>query len=324
MPLTSSWLIAVALVATVAVAVGTVLVWRRPGRWWLPGRVVTLVLCEALVLASVGLMVNRHLDLYPSWSSLFGAVRPEREGRVRQPALSSFLAARAAQGERDGVVFAWHPPGEAGWHLPEAPLAYVPPAYFRQPADSFPVVLALAPPGGAVPARPGWDRLVRSGRAPAVVILVRIAYASPGALGTGLADGLEHDLRVTAHGWAVVGVGGADALALAMVNHSPGRYSTVAVVTDRTGPPSPTLVRAEQALPAGVSRLVEARLTAALAWVYPLLPAALGPPAMLKPIPPGELQRARPTPTTPYPSTGSRVFLSPQRRPRWPPTAAPR
>jgi hypothetical protein len=113
----------------------TVRGWRLPGRKRLPLRIAGLVAIEVLLIAEIGLVVNRQECFYPSWRALGGA-----ENVVVAPA--------AAAGRLDGELDAdgtitWSPPEAAAWHLAAAPLLVTASEYGAHADRAFPVVLAL-------------------------------------------------------------------------------------------------------------------------------------------------------------------------------------
>jgi hypothetical protein len=310
--LTGLPLLVLSVLVAVNLFVATVVVWSRGGRWRPAIRLVAILACEAVTLWVVGLAVNRSLDLYPSWSALLGNV-PAAVNAQTQPAtnLERWLSGKAAQGEREGVAFDWNPPGESGWHLSARPSVYVPPSYFHDKTARFPVVVVVAPKN-ATPARAGWfdhktGPLVRATverSAPAVVVFVR-ADGPEGVtkLATTIPARLEKDLRVTLGGWALIGVGGANAPALDVMAAQAGRrYRGVALLADGSQPLQETVVSRARKLPAGTGRLFvaadrvvaeedahayptasvaepkpEQRVAAALRWAYGLLSPSLTP-----------------------------------------------
>jgi hypothetical protein len=327
--LTGRPVLVLAIVGTLAAVVLLVFLWRRPGLRWLPVRALGIVLCEALALLSVGLVANKQLDLYPSWTALLGRVHAK--GQVVDPtsALSRWLRGRQAQGAKDGIVFNWQPASTAHWQLASQPIAYVPPAYFRDPNTLLPVIVAIAP-AGANAAHAAWTdkgvaRLLQApppGQRNAIIVLIRTDRAVPGSpasaasrpsdvaaavwLCNALPAQLEHDLRVTRHGWALIGVGSAASAALAVFAGDPGPFTAVAVVADGTTALPAAVVNQVRALPVGTATLVivdrrkqkpaapasgsaaaakpPARFGAALDWAYTVLPPPLGPPAVLGPV----------------------------------------
>jgi hypothetical protein len=73
--LTSLSLLLTTCCVTAGAVVALVLSWRHLRRWWIPARVAGILLCELLLLFSVGLWLNRADDFYPSWSALLGGAR---------------------------------------------------------------------------------------------------------------------------------------------------------------------------------------------------------------------------------------------------------
>ncbi|WP_051807297.1 hypothetical protein [Actinoplanes subtropicus] len=126
-------------------AAATVRVWRWGGRKRIPLRVAGLVAIELLLVAEIGLVVNRQQNFYPSWSALGGsedvvAAPPAPPGR-----LDDELDA--------GGTIAWSPPGAAAWRLAAAPLLVTGPEYGKHRDRAFPVVLALTTPAGLAETR---------------------------------------------------------------------------------------------------------------------------------------------------------------------------
>jgi hypothetical protein len=305
MSLTGLPLLALSVLATGGALVLLAGGWHRRVRSRVAIRTLGIVLCEVLALASVGLAVNRNGDFYPSWSALLGGVQTRELPHAVATDLARWLHARAPQGLRDGLVFTWKPPTESAWHLAEAPIVYVPPAYFHHAAASFPVVLVVAHRSVGAD-RGAWDdrsvgRLVHSTPIAAVLVLVRAADpADPASLGVRLPARLDRDLGVAAHGWAVIGVGADAATALRVYAGEPGRFSVLGLLPEGSTPLPAALLSAAHALPPGSDVLVVGgtaphhpagrarpgrgapgqRLTAALAWAYTQLPPALAAPLL--------------------------------------------
>src|SRR6266545_2314031 len=127
----------------------TIWAWGRGG-WWRPvTRTLGVLLCEALVLGTVGVAVNRSLEIFPSWSALLDQDRPPPPPTtiVADPTtkLDVWLHDRASEGARSGLVFEWKSTEVKAWHLPAPPVIYVPPRYFTATTARFPVVLIIAP-----------------------------------------------------------------------------------------------------------------------------------------------------------------------------------
>lgn len=321
MSLTGLPLLVLSLTATVGALVLVVAGWRRLRRFRVPGRTLSIVLCEVLALASLGLAVNRWGDFYPSWTALLGGVATRSLAHASSTNLAHWLVARAAQGERDGFVFTWKPAVVSSWHLDEAPIVYVPPAYFQRATSSFPVALVVAP--AALGAKEGaWDdrgvsRLVHStavAAIPAIVVFVRAALpADATSLGAGLPATLDRDLRVTAHSWAIIGIGAQAPAALEVYAHEAGRFSFLGLLAEGSAPLPASVLERACTLAVGSSVLTgggaappfaaggepppfihvvverpESRLATTLAWAYPLMPLAVAAP-LLADLPPTPL-----------------------------------
>jgi lysyl-tRNA synthetase class 2 len=179
--LTGLPLIALAALATVAAGAATYRVWSR----WVPARVAGVLLVEALAVVTVGLIVNRQAEFYPSWQALRGDT-----GTV---ATTAPVAAGRLDAQSTTAPFRWHPAGLAAWHLSQPPLVTLPGDYRSRPGVSFPVVLSV---GAATT------------RTPSVVTVTIAPTARTTALDLRTLPGeLRHDLRVTATGWDVTGGG---------------------------------------------------------------------------------------------------------------------
>src|SRR5205823_2925543 len=233
-----------------------------------------------------GLVVNRSLEIFPSWSALFNrhhAAPPPTVVADATARLDVWLHARAVEGARNGLVFEWRPGGVGSWHLAAAPVIYVPPRYFTATAARFPVVVVVAPTR-AGPAQGAWDprkinQVVPHADAevnPAVLVFLRTDHPDETVLTEVLPGQLDEDLRTAARGWAVVGVG-ADAGFTALAR-DPLRF-WFAVAIDGAPRPAPpdelawqaTLSIIERPPGHGSVQVVarpEDRLPAAFQWVY--------------------------------------------------------
>jgi hypothetical protein len=286
------------VVVTLVLAAGTGLLWWHTARMTqhvllVRGvlRPLALLLAEAVAVATVAIGTNRALELYPSWSVLFGRVQTvDKAATAPSAGLEEWLHGQADQGRDSGLAFTWKPAEQLAWHLPSAPVVAIPETYFGDKTARFPVIVVIGPRQAGPPAA-GWDDLhtlqvARLAR-PAIVVFVRLddpAAALP-VLAKALPDQLSRDLRVQPGNWAVAGVGPDQQLALDLVRESGDRYRTAALVNDGAqGPATPLVDRARQ-LPAGLNLLVvaaapagagivsnvvpqpTARLTAALRWL---------------------------------------------------------
>jgi hypothetical protein len=289
--LTGLPLLVFSIVASIGAFVLTILVWRRGGRWRTVTRTAGVLLCEALVLCTAGLVVNRSLgDLFPSWSALLNQDRAAPPPTVvADPAtkLDVWLHARAVEGTHNGLVFEWHPSGAAAWHLPAPPVIYVPPRYFTAKTARFPVVLVLAPVK-AGPAQGAWDPhkinliVPRSDDAPtpAVIVFLRTDRPDATVLTRTLPRILDGDLRTTARGWGMIGVDADAAAGLDALMQDPLRFWSAAAVVDDTGLAKAlahphALLDWQATTVLGRGHTTESRLPEALRWVYGRLPAPL-------------------------------------------------
>lgn len=284
--------------------------------WWRTARVtrhallvrtvlrpLALLLTEAVAVATVAVGANRALDIYPSWSVLFGGVHTADKAAVAAPSagLEDWLHGQAGQDRDSGLSFTWKPAEATAWHLPAAPVVVVPAVYFRDTALRFPVIVVVGPRHAGAPSA-GWDdrstlQVARSAGA-AVVVFVRLDNPATDlpVLSTALPDQLGRDLRVQRDGWAVVGIGPDQPLALDLLHESRDRYRAAALVNDGDHPTAGALLDRARQLPAGLDLLVvaatpagaglvsdavghpTARLTAALRWIQEHTPPPLATP----------------------------------------------
>ncbi|WP_249997694.1 hypothetical protein [Actinoplanes sp. M2I2] len=189
MTLTGVPLILLTASATAAAGAAVGWVWPRGGRLQPFTRVAGVLVVEALVVLTAGLVVNRHEQFYPSWQALQGDTG------------TATVADRRHAGLLDDRVrsdrLTWRPQGLAAWRLARPPTVTLPPDYRERPGVAFPVVLAFAGPGGpGAPPR----------RTPeAVTVTIAPTAGTTAAALSSLPDRLSHDLRVTTAGWDVVG-----------------------------------------------------------------------------------------------------------------------
>ena len=296
MSLTGRPLLVLSTLCLLGALAATIWYWQRGGRWQVPMRTTGILLSEALLLWTGGLVANHALgDLFPSWSALLG-----QEERVAPPPtivadpatrLDVWLHARALEGAHHGLVFEWKPAGAASWHLPVAPVIYVPPRYFTAPGLRFPVVLVVAPTA-AGPGQSGWDPhkinllvpRADSDGTPAILVFLRADRPDEQLLTQTLPGRLDGDLRVSARGWALIGVGTDGGVGPVGLTRAPLRFWS-AVQVPEDGRPVPHV---SGGLPAYLdwqaswtvpgSTPAPGRLPAALRWAYGRLPAPLAAP----------------------------------------------
>jgi len=208
MALTGVALIALTMLATAAAIAATTLLWNRFGRWRPLVRSGGVLLCEALVVLSAGLVANRHEEFYPSWQALAGdtgtsaTTAPRPAGRLD----SAFSGG--------GSTLVWQPAGSAAWRLVSRPEVAVPAGYAAS-SGSYPALVAL---GG----QPAPADLVRVTALPTRQTSAAALAYLPALLGV--------DLRVTGHGWALLASSARAALAARLVAADPGRFVALAVV----------------------------------------------------------------------------------------------
>ncbi|MFC4066187.1 hypothetical protein [Actinoplanes subglobosus] len=253
MSLTGIPLIVAAGFGVIAAAALTVRAWRRP-----VVRPLGILITEALLLAGIGLVVNRVELFYPSWADLLQqSDDPAVTAAVQPGALDEWLRTRPA-----GDPFTWHPPGWTDWHLAAAPTVVVPPDYPDHPDRRYSVVVVIGDAGAGPPA----------GAEQTVVVVARTTVATTAAaLTEDLPARLSHDLRVTGRRWALVSP--ASGMALAdQAAAVPGRYSAIAMIRGRPG---------DSRAPVGVTVGTSDGLATAVAWA-----ARQTPPPLAAAVPP--------------------------------------
>ncbi|WP_026212715.1 hypothetical protein [Longispora albida] len=239
MSLTATSTLVAAFVLTAAVIVSTSLLWRRwPRRGRLVLRTLSLLLSQAMVLVSAGLVFNTSEQLYPTLETLISPPKKKQQPVVAEGVssggLDEWLKARSQQGSRAGLAFPWQPAGGGNWPLAEHPVVSLPPQYFSQVSSRFPVIVVVAAPG-VTPAAGGWADARVTGRQadPAIVVFVRSKAADQASvrlLGTELPVELTRDLRALTDRWSVVGVGKHAAGGLELVTRHPERYRAAAAL----------------------------------------------------------------------------------------------
>lgn len=225
MTLTGTPLILLTAALAVAAGVTTAWLWPRGGRLRPVTRTLGVLLLEALVVATAGLVVNRHEQFYPSWAALFGhtgtitVTRATEAGRLDQ-----LLPAGQA------VAVRWQPAALPDWRLAGPPRVVVPAGYRERPGDTFPVMLDLtADAAGAVAA---------ALRTPDTVTVVAVPTAATTATALlSLPAELRRDVRVSDTGWAVSGTGARAPLAAAFARAAPAGFARYGEVPGQLPPP---------------------------------------------------------------------------------------
>jgi hypothetical protein len=211
MRLTGVPLIVLAVLVTAVAGAATALLWSKFGRWRLVNRAAGILLTEALVVVTIGLVVNRADLFYPSWAAL--------EGRTGTTA----VAATRRAGRLDGLVHGtaavtvpWRPTDIAAWRLAGTPHVVLPAGYRRQSSVAYPTVVSL------VDSQSQAATAVRVARRVAAVgvVVVPTAGTTAAALATLPAD-LAADVRVNGRGWAVLTTSRQAALGARLIRSGP-------------------------------------------------------------------------------------------------------
>jgi hypothetical protein len=260
-------LIAVTMLASAVVASATILCWPRFGRWRPVSRTVGVLLSEVLAVLSVGLIVNRHEQFYPSWQALTGNTGTATTTAQRPPArLDGAFAQQPAI-----RTTPWQPAGAGTWGLSAPAQLTVPSGYAKHATVSYPVLLTL---GG------------RSAATDVVGVTVDPTTRTTAAALAGLPALLRDDVRVTTHGWALAASAAQARLAAQLIDEEPGRFAALVVVGATTPVrPRPDLAIAEVpakgvAVPPGVTGLTGG-WRAANAWAAAQTAAPLVAPQVL-------------------------------------------
>jgi hypothetical protein len=241
--LTGVPLIATALLATAAAITATALLWSRFGRWRLLSRTAGVLLCELLVVLSVGLVVNQREQFYPSWQALAGDTGTNTMTAQRPPGRLDARLAHDPAAVRAATTLTWQPTGAAQWRLAGPPDVVVPAGYSGRTSATYPALIEL---GGGVAARHA------AGADPGVVAVVAVPSrrTTAAALGS-LPVALAQDVRVTRRGWALVVAAAQTPLAARLAEAEPDRFAALVVVG---GSALPAGVRSDPALAVAVVR----------------------------------------------------------------------
>jgi len=225
MSLTGIPLITLSILVTAAAITGTALLWNRYGRWRLASRIAGVLLGEALVVFSIGLIVNPVNDFYPSWEALAGktgttaVTAQQRAGRLDQK-----LHGIAAHS------MVWHAADAADWRLAGLPMVITPSGYRARTNVGYPAVVDLVDPG------PDGKAAVKAAQSLAAVTVVLTPSKATTAAGLASLPGdLAMDVRTTSVGWAIVATAKQAPLAEEMIAAAPHRYGSLVVVGGTAG-----------------------------------------------------------------------------------------
>ena len=191
MTLTGVPIIVLAGLAALITGVSTVLLWHRT---FVPLRLAGLLLTEALVVASIGLIVNRSQQFYPSWTALSGETGAEARSTDRAGRLDASFVDGRSRPWAGGTVTV--PEGYAAHRL------------------VYPVLVDLGGPPVTVQG------------------LIDVTIV-PGARTPDLRDlpaRLGADLRTSPRGWALVAAAATLPPAERLITEFPGQFAGLAVV----------------------------------------------------------------------------------------------
>jgi hypothetical protein len=212
-----------------------------------------------MVLLSVGLVVNRSEQFYPTWTALLHPPSVIGTTYAVEPGhLDRSLQARG------GAPFGWRPTGWTGWHLAGAPTVVTPAAYLSHPAWRYSVLLVLDNGSGR------WTTATEAAAARAagatITVFARTTPATTArTLATALPAALSRDLRATERRWALVASAADARLARQTVVAAPARFPAIAVIRGAV-PPLPGGITVDRAV---------AGLAAALTWAGDQTPPPL-------------------------------------------------
>ena len=315
--LTGRSTIALTVLGTVAVLAGTVVTWRWGRRRRFLLRPLGVLLTEAMLVLTVGLVVNRSEQFYPGWEALIQDVRTSGTTFAAAPGeLDAGLRDRAGTDAGQSIALAWQPSGWADWHLAGAPTVVTPAGYLQHPGWRYPALVVIDDrTAGWTPTAEAAAARTATATGPAVVVFARTTAATDaGTLAATLPAALGHDLRVTGRRWALVASASDAGLARRTITAAPGRYPAVALVPVPS-PPSHPKATTIGPLPAGIEVHVAGAdaLPAALLWADQQTPPplALSAPAT-KYIPPRHHPKGHPNSKPPTHPGGRDVAGQPR------------
>jgi hypothetical protein len=238
MSLTGTPLIVLAMLATAGTLAATILVWSRGRRLRLPLRTLGVLLTEALLLLSVGLVVNRSQQFYPTWAALLqtgsttGITYPTAPGH-----LDRWLREYAGGHPDQSIAFIWQPTGWTGWHLAGAPIIVTPTAYLQHPGWRYSALLVIdnGTTGWTPTAEGAAARSAGLTAGAAIMVFARTTPTTTAhTLVAALPKALARDLRVTGRRWALVASPSDAGLGRQTAAAAPARYPAIALVHGTT------------------------------------------------------------------------------------------
>ncbi len=244
MPLTGRLLIALTIGGTAIVLAATVWSWSRTGWLRFILRPTGVLLTEALLLVSIGLIVNRHENFYPSWEALLDTTNQGQPSyKTEAGSLDGAVAARAKGNASVSELLPWQPTGWTDWHLASAPKLVIPAGYSEHPQWRYSVVLVISNSTSGWP--PGWQQAAGlSDAAGANRDLVIFVTTTPATalvdLVAELPTYLRHDLRVSDHRWAIVTSSAEAGPTHAAALTTPGIFPAIATVQDAAASVGPS------------------------------------------------------------------------------------
>ncbi|BAL87917.1 hypothetical protein AMIS_26970 [Actinoplanes missouriensis 431] len=218
MSLTGWPLIVLTALMTLLALAATVFWWGRAGRLRVVVRPLTLLLTEALLVATAGVWFNRTQQFYPTWSALLDDTETvDTAAETTGGGLDAWLSLHAPAGTARARTFIWHP-AEHG--LPRTLTVGLPDGYLTHPELRYPVVVIIG----------DRDATVARGLAGVVSVSVPTAGVTAAGVAVALPRALETDLRVTRQRWAMVAPAAQAPVLFSAITRAPGRFPVLAFV----------------------------------------------------------------------------------------------
>lgn len=257
MSLTGIPLLVLAGVVTGGAIVGTIASWHRFGRYRILTRTFGVLLAEALVMATIGLAVNRSQLFYPSWSALWARDTTTDAVNTAHPArLDAWLQSFAGAHPDRMTAVPWRPAGWRDWRLAADPTLVVPAGYLSHPTWRYPVVVVATDrlTSQTDAAELAAARSAESAAGPSVVVFAPLSPATPAStMATAIPRAVAYDLRVTPYRWALVVSAAERSLAHQVVLAEPGRYHALAIRQTASQPSGAIVTAGIADLPTGIA-----------------------------------------------------------------------